>query len=105
MAGGAETPNIAALPAIARLGACESARGADAGRHVKLLIQFAVEGSFSGAYSQFALSREHSVQVWAGNFRRATRAGRNPKAEVMQFHDRGDHTQTQAQAFGVSSFV
>ena len=24
MAGGAETPNIAALPAIARLGACES---------------------------------------------------------------------------------
>ena len=30
MAGGAETPNIAALPAIARLGACESARGPDA---------------------------------------------------------------------------
>ena len=45
MAGGAETPNIAALPAIARLGACESARGPDADRHVKLLIQFAVEGS------------------------------------------------------------
>ena len=52
MAGGAETPNIAALPAIARLGACESARGPDADRHVKLLIQFAVEGSLSGAYSQ-----------------------------------------------------
>jgi hypothetical protein len=51
MAGGAETPNIAALPAIARLGACESARGPDADRHVKLLIQFAVEGSLSGAYS------------------------------------------------------
>ncbi len=51
MAGGAETPNIAALPAIARLGACESARGADADRRVKLLIQFAVEGSLSGAYS------------------------------------------------------
>jgi len=52
MAGGAETPNIAALPAIARLGACESARGPDADRRVKLLIQFAVEGSLSGAYSQ-----------------------------------------------------
>ena len=51
MAGGAETPNIAALPAIARLGACELARGPDADRHVKLLIQFAVEGSLSGAYS------------------------------------------------------
>jgi hypothetical protein len=52
-----------------------------------------------------ALSRERSVQVWAGNFRRATRAGRNRKAEAMQFDDRGDHAQTQAQAFGVSSFV
>jgi len=30
---------------------CESARGPDADRHVKLLIQFAVEGSLSGAYS------------------------------------------------------
>jgi hypothetical protein len=49
MAGGAETPNIAALPAIARLGACESARGPDADRHVKLLIQFAVEGACFGA--------------------------------------------------------
>jgi len=54
MAGGAETPNIAALPAIARLGACESARGPDADRHVKLLIQFAVEGSLSGAYSHLS---------------------------------------------------
>src|SRR6266700_6516571 len=51
MAGGAETPNIAALPAIARLGTCESARGPDADRHVKLLSQFAVEGSLSGAYA------------------------------------------------------
>jgi len=51
MAGGAETPNIAALPAIARLGACKSARGPDADRRVKLLIQFAAEGSLSGAYS------------------------------------------------------
>ena len=56
MAGGAETPNIAALPAIARLGTCESARGPDADRHVKLLIQFAVEGSLSGAYSHSAFS-------------------------------------------------
>jgi len=47
MAGGAETPNIAALLAIARLGACESAQGPDADRHVKLLIQFAVKGSLS----------------------------------------------------------
>jgi hypothetical protein len=51
MAGGAESSNIAALPAIARLGACESARGPDADRYVKLLIQFAVEGSLSGAFS------------------------------------------------------
>ena len=51
MAGGTETPNIAALPAIAQLGACESARGPDADRHVKLSIQFAVEGALSGAYS------------------------------------------------------
>ena len=47
------TPNIAALPAIARLGTCESARGTDADRRAKLLIQFAVEGSLSGAYSQY----------------------------------------------------
>src|SRR5579863_1208573 len=38
---------------IVRLGTCESARGPDADRHVKLLIQFAVEGSLSGAYSQW----------------------------------------------------
>ena len=49
MVGGAETPNIAVLPAVARIGACESARGPDA--DVKLLIQFAVEGPLSGAYS------------------------------------------------------
>jgi hypothetical protein len=58
MAGDAETPNITALPAIARLGACESARGPDADRHVKLLSQFAVEGALSGAYSY------HDV-IWA----------------------------------------
>jgi hypothetical protein len=65
MAGGAETPNIAALPAIARLGACESARGPDADRHVKLLIQFAVEGSLSGAYSHAILA----VSVFGSTFR------------------------------------
>lgn len=44
MAGDAETPNIAALAAVARLDAFESARGPDTDRHVKLLIQFAVDG-------------------------------------------------------------
>ncbi len=58
MAGGAETSNIAALPAIARVGACESARGPDANRRVKLLIQFAVEGSLAGAYSQPAIPQD-----------------------------------------------
>src|SRR6202011_1668389 len=62
MAGGAETPNIAALPAIARLGTCESARGPDADRHVKLLSQFAVEGSLSGAYSH--LLSDARIPVW-----------------------------------------
>ena len=62
MAGGAETPNIAALPAIARLGTCESARGPDADRHVKLLSQFAVEGSLSGAYSQPLLAKRSFVK-------------------------------------------
>jgi hypothetical protein len=33
---------------------CESARGPDADRGVKLLIQFAVEGSLTSAYSQAA---------------------------------------------------
>jgi hypothetical protein len=63
MAGGAKTPNIAALPGIARLGTCESARGPDADRHVKLLIQFAVEGSLSGAYSHHDLSDASAGQV------------------------------------------
>jgi hypothetical protein len=62
MAGGAETPNIAALPTIARLGACESARGPDAEWHAKLLIEFAVEGSLSGAYSQRWCPREGVIR-------------------------------------------
>jgi hypothetical protein len=45
------------MPAIARLGTCESARGADADRRVKPLIQFAVEGSLSGAYSHVGCDR------------------------------------------------
>ena len=64
MAGGAETPNIAALPAIARLGACESARGPGAGRRVKLLIQFAVEGSLSGAYGNPSLRSELNQMLY-----------------------------------------
>ena len=61
----------------------------------------------SGTKKQRAADLEgaESVQVWAGNFRRATRAGRNPKTEVMQFDDRGDDAQPQTQAFGVSTFV
>jgi hypothetical protein len=46
-----------------------------------------------------------SIQVRAGNFYCATRAGRNPKAKVMQFDDCGNHTQAQPQSFGVLSFV
>ena len=61
----------------------------------------------SGTKKQRAADLEgaESVQVWAGNFRRATRAVRNPKTEVMQFDDRGDYAQPQTQAFGVSTFV
>ena len=38
-------------------------RGPDADRHVKLLIQFSVEGSLSGAYSQTA----HPTAEWIAN--------------------------------------
>ena len=73
MAGGAETPNIAALPAIARLGACESARGPDADRHVKLLIQFAVEGSLSGSNSHLMILSAELAVLQRGNQRHASR--------------------------------
>jgi hypothetical protein len=43
--------------------------------------------------------------VRADNFHRATGASRNAKMEAMQFDDRGDHAQAEAQAFGVSAFV
>src|SRR6266705_207905 len=59
MAGGAESPNIAALPAIARLGACESARGPDADRHAKPLIYLMTKGSLLDAYSHVDLRLSH----------------------------------------------
>jgi hypothetical protein len=52
MAGGAETQISQRCPPSRGLGTCESARGPDADRHIKLLIQFAVEDSLSCAYSQ-----------------------------------------------------
>jgi hypothetical protein len=57
-------PKIAALPAIARLGTCESARGPDADRHVKLSSQFAVEGSLAGASSHPLLRRLRIDRAW-----------------------------------------
>jgi arsenate reductase (glutaredoxin) len=39
---------------------CESARVLEADRHVKLLIQFAVEGSLSGAYSHSGQAQANS---------------------------------------------
>ena len=80
MAGGAETPNIAALPAIARLGACESARGPDADRHVKLLSQFAVEGSLSGAYSHLR-ARRH-IRTMAGRSRTTCSITSSPSSQM-----------------------
>ena len=38
-------------PELAQFAVCESAQGPDADRHVKLLIQFAVERSLASAYS------------------------------------------------------
>src|ERR1700686_4306982 len=55
-----------------------------------------------GALFEFQLS---SMHFRAGNFHGATRAGRNPKPKAVQFDDRGDHAQAEAQAFGVSTFV
>src|SRR6266436_1222388 len=86
MAGGAETPNIAALPAIARLGTCESARGPDADRHVELWIEFAVEGSLSGAYSHKGNRRDRldpafpSARVSTRRRRSGAVAQREPSA-------------------------
>jgi hypothetical protein len=86
MAGGAETPNIAALPAIARLGTCESARGPDADRHVELLSQFAVEGSLSGAYSHLSCGRAchvtSSPRLMRGK-RTAARGAKRPFAGMF----------------------
>src|ERR1700687_1659851 len=41
----------------------------------------------------------------AADLRHATRASRKCEPESVQFDDRGDHTQAQPQAFGVSTFV
>jgi hypothetical protein len=41
----------------------------------------------------------------APDLRLATRAGRKCEPETVQFDDRGDHAQAQAQAFDVSTFV
>jgi hypothetical protein len=60
---------------------------------------------FCGQSRYLALSREPSIHVRTGNFRRATRAGRDLEAKAMQFDDRGDHAQPQAQTFDVSTFV
>jgi hypothetical protein len=56
-------------------------------------------------YDFFAFSRKPLIHPRAGNFNCATWAGRNPKVEAMQFNDCGDHTQAQAEAFDVSTFV
>jgi Glyoxalase superfamily protein len=64
-----------------------------------------LEGHFrEGAPLYMQLSRD-GLTLRASNLRRATRPRRNPKAEAMQLDDRGDHTQAQAQAFDVSTFV
>jgi hypothetical protein len=85
MAGGAETPNIASLPAIARLGTCESERGPDADRHVKLLIQFAVEGSLSALIHTLGLSEETGAADVANRDRHADR---NPGLRAASGRDR-----------------
>jgi hypothetical protein len=62
--------------------------------------RMAVHGS-----NEFPFKAKFYSMRQAGDLRRATRAGRNPKVEATQFDDRGDHTQAQAQAFDVSTFV
>ena len=73
---------------IARLGACESARGPDADRHVKLLIQFPVKGSLSGAYSHdcagMSRLRESASARITWDIEPAARvAGRSPSAQLL----------------------
>ena len=60
-----ETPNIAALRAIAQLGAGKSARGPEADRHVRLAIQFAVEGALSGASHRDGARWDSSPLCWS----------------------------------------
>jgi hypothetical protein len=46
-----------------------------------------------------------SMHLRAGDLRRATRAGRNRKTEAMQFDDRSDQAQAQAQPPGAAAFI
>lgn len=46
-----------------------------------------------GPFRSSALLRKPLMHSRAGNFRSATRTGRNTEAEAMQLDDRGDHTQ------------
>jgi adenylate cyclase len=85
--------NIAArLEGIAKPGAiCLSE---DACRQVKSRLDLTVSDLGAVGRSEVRRSlRKPSMHSRAGNFRCATRAGRNPKAEAMQLDDRGDHTQ------------
>src|SRR6266446_1688230 len=45
------------------------------------------------------------MHLRAGNLRRATRTGRNRKTEAVQFDDRSDQAQAEAQALGAPAFV
>ena len=59
-------------------------------------------------YSTFcclALSLRLSMSLRADDLRRATRAGRNRKTEIMQFDDRSDQAQAQSQALSAPAFV
>jgi len=89
-------------------------RGLDARSHVTRLRRhhrrccFSADWALDNALSPTASIAELSVtsiHVRAGNFHRATGAGGNTKTETMQFDDRGDHAQAEAQAFYVSTFV
>jgi hypothetical protein len=68
MAGGAETPNIAALPAIARLGACKSARGPDADRHVS---------------AEVSVKRQAGCSLQSGALKHRLSRGKSPAIDAV----------------------
>lgn len=89
-------------------------RGLDARSHVARLRRhhrrccFSADWALDDALSPTASIAElsvNSIHLGAGNFHPATRASGNTKTETMQFDDRGDHAQAEAQAFYVSTFV